>query len=359
MQTYLVYFVAFSIVLFLAYLAQRNDRKKYLIYAALILSLLAGLRATTVGIDTENYSKLFAHIADGRLDLAYGLETSFKYICAVLLGIWNNSNFLFTIFALITNILIFVRLWDYRDQISITWSVAIYLAMFYFMTFNILRQFVAIAIIFYGTRYLARKKYVAFLAFVAIAFLFHKSAILGAGFLLLEIFSWKQLSKIQRKYLRILIAASPVVAIAAAAVLLSRYVPYISQITFNFGAMLFVKVLIFLFTLIVFKHSYTDRTDEEGCMLAEYSLKTVRVYYLVGLLVAMLGYVFMFMERIGLYFYVFEIVYVGMFLKSKRVDFIFKMLIAAFYLLLFALTFFGDGQGQSDYLFFWQAELGS
>ena len=93
MSTYVVYILTLLITVALSATAQRKDKKKYIILAALVLTVLAGLRAVSVGIDTKNYVRLFTHIADGDLHLAHGLETSFKYICAFLLAIWNNNNF--------------------------------------------------------------------------------------------------------------------------------------------------------------------------------------------------------------------------------------------------------------------------
>ena len=98
MQSSLIYLTTILIVLLLSYSAQKRNKMGGFITAAIVLSLLAGLRAASVGIDTVHYIEQFEAIAKGRPDLAYGLEESFKRICAFLLGIWNNSNFLFIIF---------------------------------------------------------------------------------------------------------------------------------------------------------------------------------------------------------------------------------------------------------------------
>ena len=356
MITYVVYILTLLLSLLLARAAQKKNKKKYIVFAALVLTVVAGLRAQSVGIDTKNYAELFARIAEGRLDLAYGLETSFKYVCVVLLGIWNNFNFLYFVFALITNCFIFVRLWDFKDQISLPWATAIYFGVFYFMTFNIMRQFVAAAIIFYGTRYLVKKKYFKFLIFVAAAFLFHKSALLGVGFIALDIFAWKHLEKWQKRLLRWMIVLGSVVVVAFGAVIIGRYASYFDEIKFNFGLMLFFKLFIFILSVIVFSNPYTKETDENGYSEKAYVFTTVRVYYLVGILATMLEYFFAYMGRIGIYFYLFEAVYLGMMFKSRKIDVFMKILMVAVIMLYLCTAIFGNGQGQGNYLFFWQSE---
>ncbi len=354
MQTYLVYFSAFFIVLLMAYLAQRKSKKKYMIFAAVVLALLAGLRANTVGIDTHNYTVLFARIAEGQFDLAYGLETSFKYICAFLLAIWNNSNFLFLVFALITNILIFARLWELKDTISLTWSVIVYIGVFYFMTFNIMRQFVAVAIIFWATRYLAEKKYAKFLIFVAIAVLFHRSALLGVLFVAFEIFAWKHLTNKQKSLVKLFWSFGIIVAILFGTIIIGRYINYFQNIQFDFGIMIFVKMLLFVFTSSMLSREEPKDIDSTGYSVSAYTCNTAKVYYAFGMLVTMLGYMFENMDRIGIYFYLFETIYIGMVMKSKRVEIIEKTLITVLYLMLAFGALIGNGQGQGNYLFCWQ-----
>ena len=355
MVTYVVYILTFLLSLLFAKVAQKKNKKKYIVLAALVLTVIAGLRAESVGIDTKNYAELLGHIAEGNLNLAYGLETSFKYICAFLLGIWNNFNFLYFVFALITNLLIFLRLWDFRDRISLPWATTIYFGVFYFMTFNIMRQFVAAAIIFYATKYLAQKKYFKFFVFIAVAFLFHKSALLGFGFLALDIFAWKYLSKRQKRMLVWVILLGGAAVVFFGATIIGRYSNYFDNIQFNFGLMLFLKLAFFMLSVLFVSNPYADECDERGYSAKAYTFATVRGYYLVGILATMLEYFFPYMGRIGIYFYLFEMVYMGMLFKSRKTDIVLKLFMVFVVLLYLYTAIFGNGQGQGEYLFVWQA----
>lgn len=367
MQTFLVYFLSLASVVLLTYFAQRKDQKIYMICAALVLALVAGLRANTVGIDTLRYVELFDFIAEGKFGLAYGLETSFKYICAALLWIWNNDNFLFMIFALITNILIFLRLWDFKKQIFLPFSVIIYFGVFYFMTFNIMRQFVSVAIIFFATRYLVKKRYLIFLLFVTLAFLFHKSSLLAGLFIVFNILlEWeilvrnlksiiekvKNLTK-KKKYLLIIFCAFASLAIILFGInILGKYIHYFQSIQFDFAVVLFCKAILFVFTapLIDKKRGHYNPYYS----ISSYVGHPIKVFYAFGILLTAIGDMFPNMARIGLYFYLFETVYMGRLMKSRRIGMLMKSAVVALYIGIILLTILGNGQGQGNYLFYWQ-----
>lgn len=353
MQTYIVYFSALLSSVGLAYFGQKKNKKKYLIFAALILSLIAGLRANNVGVDTPNYLKLFTYIADGQLDLAYGLETSFKYICAFLLGIWNHPNFLFTVFALITNILIFSRLWDLKEYISIPWAVIVYWGVFYFATLNILRQYIAVAIIFFATKYIVKRNYARFILCVFLASLFHKSALIGIAFIIFDIFAWRRLTPKQKRIIRTFLTIVPIVAIIFGTVIIGRYAAYFENPEWNIGLLLPMKFVIFAFTAILMVGEYRYSSECAEHKEEVYLARTTNIYYALGILVTSIGYMFTFMDRVGLYFYLFETVYIGRVMKSKHVG-LFRFAVAALYLMLLLISIFGNGQGQGNYLFIWQ-----
>ena len=353
MQTYILYSVVFLIIIMMTRLAQIKNSKKYMIYAAMVLTLLAGLRDSSVGLDTQGYVQIFDYIAEGQMNLAYGLETSFKYICFVLLKIWDNDNFLFFVFALITNVLIFDRIWDFKDQISLPWAITVYYAGFYFVSYNIMRQCVAVAIVFYATRYLYNKKYFRFLIGVLLACFFHKSSVIGIAFIFLEIFVRKRLSKEQIRRFVLLITIVLVAIVGFGAVFFEKYFKYFEDIQFNFGALLFVKLILFVLIAIVTRSELVSLGKDEKYDFALYTGRSIKLYYFLGILLTMLGYLFSYMDRSGTYYYIFETVFIGKVMRTKSVGIV-KLLIAILYLILAIGTIFGNGQGQGNYLFFWQ-----
>lgn len=354
MQTYIIYIAVILFSVSSAHIADKKNKKIYIMFAALLLTLVAGLRASTVGIDTPQYTKYFGLIAEGKLNLVYGLEDSFVSICGALLKIWNNPSFLFMLFACITNFLILSRLWDFRNHISLGWSVAVYCGMFYFMTFNIMRQFVAAAIVFYATKYIAQKKYFKYVLGVLIGFLFHKSAILGIIFLACEVFAWKYLSKKQKRFLLCAAMLVPVVAVIFVGIFMGKYIAYFQNIQFNFGIMLPLKLMFFILVLLIGRLDESVNGIDQYGVSSKYTLTTVKIYYIVGLVMTAFGYIFPFVDRIGIYFYIFEAVFMGMVAKRAKNQAILKAGLILIYGYVLIMSIFGNSQGQANYLFMWQ-----
>ena len=156
--SYVIYIGLLLLCWLFAYQADRFDKKGYAWMIVGLLTLCAGLRGPTVGIDTSNYLNLFNLIHNGLFHLAYGLETSFKIIVYLIMRIVPSGRFVLTLFAFITNWCIIMRFWDLRKLSSFSCMVVCYYMAFYFTSLNAIRQFLAIGIVFYCSRYLERKQ---------------------------------------------------------------------------------------------------------------------------------------------------------------------------------------------------------
>lgn len=86
-------------------------------------------------------------------------------------------------YFIITSAIIFFSLYKVVTKFSKNISLSILLFMslpiFYFNSFSIIRQFVAVSIVFYASTFIFDKKFLQYYMFVLIAFLFHKSALIG------------------------------------------------------------------------------------------------------------------------------------------------------------------------------------
>lgn len=357
--SYAIYIGVLALCWVLAYCANRYNSKHFVRVIILLLTCLAGLRAYSVGLDTSNYITKFEVIEKGNFDLAYGLETSFKYICYILLKLVNNGTFLLLIFALITNFLIVYRLWDFRKIASFSCSVSCYYMGFYFMTMNGMRQFCALAITFYATRYLPKKKYFRFILLVLIATLFHQSAIIGILPLGLEVFHWKTLSKNQKRFIGLMICAIPF-AMVGGYMLLGRYERYFRDVSFDIGFMILLKLIFFFFmVLFVFKiQGLQGHYDSEISIQQEdkENLLLIPFCYFAGLCLAALGYIFPYTDRISWYFYISEGLFMGILMKDKAPlnRFIVGICVAGVMGYNFVYSMLNNSQGTMPYMFFWQ-----
>lgn len=357
-ESYAIYISLLLLCWLCAGLANRYNQKGYIWVIIWALTLVAGLRDASVGMDTANYLRLFGIIDNGLFHLAFGLEESFKYIVYGILRVIPNRQFLLGLFAFITNWCIITRFWELRKMSSFSCMVLCYYMAFYFMTFNALRQFVAVGIVFYCTRYLGQKKILPFVCGVLVAVLFHQTAVIGFALLAVNCLRWKELPKRQKVlYIFVVLMIPGFVVIALQ--MFSRYAKYFAHPTMDIGMMILLKLLFLVGTLImvfVF-HSGYDYFRNGHLLNSEerYMIRISSVCYVAALLLAALGYIFEYTERISLYYYLFESVYFGMLLKSKnpanRLMFGYFIAFVIGYGFLYSMT--NNSQGTMPYTFCW------
>lgn len=358
-QTYAVYFGTLFIIGILAFFSEKYDNKKLVYLIIAILTMVAGLRKYTVGFDSFEYYQKFQLIAIKNFDAAYGLEKSFKYVCYFLQRIFNNYNFLFSVFAFITSYLIVVRLWDLRKISSFFCSVTCYYMAFFAMSLNGMRQFVAISIIFFATKFLVESRFLLYLVSVGIAMIFHKTGIEGLLLFGLMTFNWNGVSYKKR----VLYLFEMILIVAAVIYIIddfSVYQKYMSEAYIDIGVMLFGKLLFFIATsLFVFlmrgnNDIFAERKDLT--YIEKRNTFIICVSYFIGIIFSMSSYVLPILNRIGWYFFIFEGAYMGMLFKTKNPanKLIYIYCIVFFVGWGFFTSITNNAQGTVPYTFFWQ-----
>lgn len=356
--SYVLYISVLLICWLCAYLANRYNNKGWVWLIIGLLTLLAGLRGPKVGMDTANYLRMFDLIEGGKGHLAYGLETTFKLIVYGIMRVIPDGQFLLLLFAFITNWLILIRFWELRKIASFTCMVVCYYMAFYFSTLNAARQFIAVGIVFYFTRYLAQKKMLRYVLGVLLAMLFHRTAVVGFALLAVNCLRWKELPKRQKLLYLFALLMAPVLIVLSLR-MFSQYTRYFSNPSMDIGFMLLLKLAFLVATLIfvfVMHHGY--RYLRNGHLLNSedrYQIMITSLCYIMALFLTALGYIFDNAERIGLYYYIFEGVYFGMLLKGKKpLDRVILGYVIAFLLgspFLYSMNH--NSQGTMPYTFFW------
>ena len=345
-QTILIYIGMFFGCFIAGRYAERYNSKKGVVGVILILVIIAGFRGETVGIDTGNYIKIFNSILSIPVTgYLVDVEASFKIICTILLKIWDNYQFLFCVFALITNACIVVRLWDFRKTISFPWAVIFYVCSFYFLSLNIMRQMCAVAIVFWATRYLKEGRYLLFSIFVIMGNLFHSSAVLGFAYLLLELFRWPHLSEKRKKLLISLLFIGVLFSMYLLNSIALKYEHYFERPKEYEGLGLYLTVkLIFFICSSFFIIKETNKSI----------LSSTKLYYFIGFILSTIGFFYPFMNRIGLYHMIYESVYMGLLVKKSTDNSLFKLLAVLLFGAAWIYSFLQDGNGCVPYLFVWQ-----
>lgn len=188
----LIYGVTFT-VLYLVHLLLKNFKirgkngylnndKYYLLFSWIVISFLEGFRANNVGTDTNDYVRSFEQL-DFKFDVYEPLSKAVVY--AVRL-ISQNPTVYLTICALFINGLILITI--YRMSVNCHYSIFIFISLlFYFTSFNALRQAFAYACVFSSFYYICEKKWVKYIVLIFIGVGFHSSAIIGLALILIPI----------------------------------------------------------------------------------------------------------------------------------------------------------------------------
>ncbi len=343
-------------ILILTRLAEKKDSKLLFAIAALLLIGVTGLRAEQVGIDTQNYYHQFRLIAKDSVFVSFK-EIPFIYLCKFLIGAFNNHWVLIFVFSAITGIMLMWRLWELRDRASLSLMVILFLTFHLSASMNIMRQYIAIAIVFFATRYLEKRQYIKFLIGVAIGCCFHLSAILGVGLIPILVLSSNE---VKNKYFKLLLLVATIgpLGILFALDKIDQYSFFLetkSDRTIGIG-LIAKLVLLVLFWIRCVR---TCKSKEQKSFLIFLCLTDA-----INIALSTLGYFLIYMDRVALLFAFAEIVlYSIMFyypskggiilLNGKRISFFAVPIIVLILYVLFQ-TIVNDGHGIFPYLTFWQ-----
>lgn len=152
------------------------------IFLGVLMIFIAATKALTVGSDTYNYYVAFVNVESlYYLRTFAGTQILWYYFNLICCEYLNYDIFQFVCYSII----IYGFFYSFQKESAYPlFSILVFILMyFYFSSFNVMRQYIAISIVLLAYIQLLAKKYVEFLLLVLLASGFHFSA-------LLALFSW-------------------------------------------------------------------------------------------------------------------------------------------------------------------------
>lgn len=291
----IIYLAVFSCS---ARLFKKSTEKKYskkfrfvcFIFSILLPSLLAGLRYN-VGTDYPTYDEIFTSIRDnplGPLSLTNWLEPGFRVIVKILSSVGNNQ-FVFGGIAFLTIIFFEIGLAHWQDKLDVGLAMFIYYLCFFYISFNAVRQLLAVSIIFLALQYINSSKLKAFLLII-VASLIHTASLAALPL----IFLWNsKKNEINRTVLHIYMVCLilgvllfPVV-LTPITNLIGRYQDY--QIAFQSNRDFYIKFLFLI--VIIFFYRYIKNYDE---------IVELNMYiYIFSIIIGFLGFFVQYVKRLA------------------------------------------------------------
>lgn len=207
------FLVCFIFTPIFTYLAQKNFEKSdtknrmlgivFSVIAILIPSIIAGVRDLTVGRDIGVYvtpaiesatnSNFWDYMTNSANEIGYSL---FIYIITIFT---DNVHFSLFCIQLITITFIYLFAYKKRDKLQMWLVMLIYLLSWYCISYTMMRQSIAVAIIIFSTVFFERKKYIKTILLFLLAMSFHVTAVLGiVVYIMMYIYSGKFSKKTTR-----------------------------------------------------------------------------------------------------------------------------------------------------------------
>lgn len=191
MASVLIYVSVIAITCFFAYLCEKNIEnnkmnikgKFYAFLTILIPSIIAGIRYY-VGTDYPFYANsIFLQICDTNsiVDAHYIFEVEWGYsiLNFIISRFTNNPHVIFFIVSFITTGCVFGAIYKYKKYLSISYAMFVYMILYYQLSFNLVRQCLALSIVLLAYAYIFENKYMKGIILIGIATFFHYSAIIA------------------------------------------------------------------------------------------------------------------------------------------------------------------------------------
>ena len=331
-----------------------GNKKQYtallLLFFGLLFSIIVGFRSAEVGIDTQSYYDVFEQIQGNNVASWYTkkLGSFFIYLNSFSASLGFDATFVTFFYAFFTIFFIFLTLYQQSDNITI--SLALFLSglgIFFFMH-NVMRQALAIAIIFYSIRFLCDKKQIKFYLVCTVAFFVHASSVFFLPFYYLGRLTPNPLTLIivWIGTLPFIYNTSLIIGVLELFSFLipTQYIGYLSEGdayskggVSAFGLLVLLKQFIFFLLLFAYKKDFNVEYRRIVYMLTMYSV-------LIGNLVLGLGLVGRFNEYLAIFMLLGLPMSICTLVKAKQQPLAFG-LIYILILIIYVRTLIGDGNG--------------
>lgn len=243
----IIYLICYLSVCTLLFNFEKQKHQQLVIFACImILSLLAGFRDNSVGTDVKIYAngvylaasrvsnikELLEFLFHSKLHTVNEIESAYLLVAFIGTKIFKSLFGTLFLTSLIINTGVFVGLYRIKEHISYNIAIIVYCFMFYQNTYNMMRQWMAMAIIIYGIKHINDRNLIKYLITVLVAMLFHKSAFIAISLYLIALYMEKP-RNLSRQIIVILVTVLGVVffqpivvTLTSSGVLTTKYLKY-------------------------------------------------------------------------------------------------------------------------------------
>lgn len=314
----IIYILFISITVVFTYLSMRLENKRlkqiFFILSILFPAIIAGIR---YGVGTDHlgvYKPYFVELVNSE-EIFYFSRYEIGYaLINIFVAKFLNMGFEIVMFicSLITITFMQLGIRNCQEKINVTVATATFMLLYYQMSFNLVRQLMSIAIIFYAIT-LLKKSRLKYILLVLIACSFQKTSAIMFFIPIIEPICTLEKFK-KAKYallilsLLIVLNYQVIYSILINIDFISYYISsYLRSTEVNIGIGLFVRVIPFIIPIIFLDK---ESREDKDFMLFYY-------LFLIGAVLRLFAYITTtYAERIALYFMISQVFLVGYFVKN-------------------------------------------
>lgn len=190
----IVYLISFALSLLGVKMADLwyNDRRRFLVgsfLAVLPPILIAGLRDSTVGSDTDIYVlPIFNGIASNGqnliefIDSYPDMEIGYLFVNYVIAQLTDQPFFLLLCIHILIIIPLYITAMKWREQLSPVIFMFIFYMIFFQESLSIARQSIALSFSMLAFTFFMEKKYIRYFLYMIVAFFFHQTTVVALSF---------------------------------------------------------------------------------------------------------------------------------------------------------------------------------
>jgi hypothetical protein len=298
---YVIYILTIASLLLVDYFSNDKDIITVIVLYVIIVS---GIREN-VGYDYANYVSFY--IFENAPEVGFNLCIK----ALKLLGL--NYNCMFMMFSFATIMLIYKGIKRYTEHSNLAFLAFILIPGLYLNSFSIVRQAIAIAILFYGYHYLIEKKYTKYFIMTLLAASFHYTTILTIPFFLISL----KAASIKRWVYFVIIISSVILSQVNLSLFIFQKIlgstGYVAYAALDDGGISLIKIIVLNVIGVFFLLFYNVMTDYEKimCFFTILSIAIVTTFGSIGAV-----------TRFSYYFKIFEVILVSniVFIFKRKLD---------------------------------------
>lgn len=276
-----IYMSSFIISILFCYIYQRNYKKKnyeelvwYKKFMWFLLIIFVPVIISTVrkdvGTDFSSYIEMFNSANAMSIEKAlkvYGRESLYLLFNKTAFLLFKNSWGIFLISSFSIHIFTLYGIDYFKDHISMPFALFIFYMIHFSMGLNIIRQMIAVSIVFFSLRYIHKKEPIKYGIFIITAAMFHSSALICLVFYFISAFiNDDNLNARRKSYRKLmyywLVALSPFITFIGINLLVKmpvfgKYKTYISNV-YEFSFSFLIEIIAILLPVLFYREKIKD-----------------------------------------------------------------------------------------------------